>query len=146
MTQASPYVIPQIIEDVERGNAMGHNRSYHYADILGAGGRIIGRVRYAFAFKKPLNGSLKAMRDLAAVKAGAGPTPADAASAAVARAKSFPASASCLKVRGGGGRGRLMSYNESGGGLHIVPQICSYCKGAWIRSSSVIPYALLLVV
>ncbi len=42
--------------------AMGHNRAYHYADMFGADGRRIGRVRYGFSFRRPLDSLLKQYR------------------------------------------------------------------------------------
>jgi hypothetical protein len=41
---------------------MGHNRAYHYADMFGADGRRIGRVRYGFSFRRPLDSLLKQYR------------------------------------------------------------------------------------
>ena len=52
----------QVLEDVEIGAALGHNRAYHYADIFGADGKRVGRVRYGFTFRRPLEGLLKEYR------------------------------------------------------------------------------------
>ncbi len=39
--------------------ALGYNRAYHYVDVFGADGKRIGRVRYGYCFRRPLDGLLK---------------------------------------------------------------------------------------
>lgn len=39
--------------------ALGYNRAYHYADVFGADGKRLGRVRYGYCFRRPLDGLLK---------------------------------------------------------------------------------------
>lgn len=63
------------------------------ADVHGADGKRIGRVRYGFAFRRPLDGLLKAYR--AATRAGrpkriSEPDPRDPAASAVALAQAQP--------------------------------------------------------
>ena len=41
---------------------MGHNRAYHYADVHGANGQKVGRVRYGFTFRRPLDSLLREFR------------------------------------------------------------------------------------
>lgn len=42
--------------------ALGYNRAYHYADVYGADGKRVGRVRYGFSFRKPLDSLIKEYR------------------------------------------------------------------------------------
>lgn len=42
--------------------AVGAHRPYHYADVFGADGKRIGRVRYGYGFKRPLDTMLNDYR------------------------------------------------------------------------------------
>lgn len=94
---AAPWHL-QVIEDVERGWSPS-NPAYHHAEVLGAGGRRIGSVRYSLTFRKPLDAALRQFKEIAASKAAArSPAATDAAAAAIARARASPASAACIRV------------------------------------------------
>jgi hypothetical protein len=44
---------------------VGRPRVYHHADILGRGGQLLGRVRYALAFKRPAGELVRLARAVA---------------------------------------------------------------------------------
>lgn len=44
--------------------ALGSNKSFHYTNIVGAGGAVLGRVRYAFSVKRPLHDAVRAYRGM----------------------------------------------------------------------------------
>eukprot|EP00983_Pelagomonas_calceolata_P086902 1156850-Pelagomonas_calceolata.AAC.20 len=48
-----------VLEDLEVGAALGPSHAYHHADVLGADGRRVGRVRYGFTFRRPLDSLLR---------------------------------------------------------------------------------------
>jgi len=49
----------QVIEDLEVGAALGPSHAYHHADVVGADGQRVGRVRYGFTFRRPLENLLR---------------------------------------------------------------------------------------
>ena len=63
--------------------ALGHNRAYHYADIFGADGKRIGRIRYGFSFRRPMDSLLKEYRSWVRSKRPSEPDPRDPAFMAV---------------------------------------------------------------
>jgi hypothetical protein len=52
----------QLLDDVDIGSALGHNLAWHHVDVFGADGKRIGRVRYGFRFRKPLDSLVKQYR------------------------------------------------------------------------------------
>eukprot|EP00798_Chlamydomonas_sp_ICE-L_P022119 gene22119-29179_t len=88
----------QVLEDVEIGAGLGHNRAYHYADVYGADGKRVGRVRYGFSFRKPLDSLIKQYRLFARSKRPTEPDVRDPAFQAVQAAEVQPKAASHIKV------------------------------------------------
>lgn len=88
----------QVLEDLEIGAALGYNRAYHYADVFGADGKRLGRVRYGYCFRRPLDGLLKEYKLQARSKRASEPDERDPATAAVQQALNQPGNTSCIKV------------------------------------------------
>ncbi|EFJ46513.1 hypothetical protein VOLCADRAFT_118102 [Volvox carteri f. nagariensis] len=88
----------QVLEDLEIGAALGYNRAYHYADVFGADGKRLGRVRYGYCFRRPLDSLLKEYRVQARTKRPSDPDERDPATQAVQLALSQPGNNSCIKV------------------------------------------------
>ena len=44
------------------GAATGPHHAYHYAEVLGANGQRVGRVRYGFTFRRPMDDALRAYK------------------------------------------------------------------------------------
>lgn len=63
--------------------ALGYNRAYHYADVFGADGNRMGRVRYGYCFRRPLDSILKEYRLRARTKRASDPDERDPATQAV---------------------------------------------------------------
>jgi hypothetical protein len=49
--------------DFCRYAALGANKAYHYAEVKGAAGQILGRVRYGYSVKLSLDSAIKAYRE-----------------------------------------------------------------------------------
>jgi hypothetical protein len=88
----------QLLEDIELGAALGHNLAWHHVDVFGADGRRIGRVRYGFRFRKPLDSLIQQYRDFARSKRPSEPDQRDVAFIAVESAMVQPKQASHVKV------------------------------------------------
>ncbi|GFR44254.1 hypothetical protein Agub_g5456 [Astrephomene gubernaculifera] len=88
----------QVLEDLEIGAALGYNRAYHYADVFGADGRRLGRVRYGYCFRRPLDSLLQEYRAQARSKRAAEPDERDPATGAVQQALTQAGASSCIKV------------------------------------------------
>ncbi|KAG1672779.1 hypothetical protein FOA52_002767 [Chlamydomonas sp. UWO 241] len=88
----------QILDDVDIGNALGANVSWHHVDVYGADGRRVARVRYGFRFRRPLDGLVRQYREFARSKRPSEPDARDPATVAVEAATATPRSASYVKV------------------------------------------------
>ncbi|GIL57334.1 hypothetical protein Vafri_12599 [Volvox africanus] len=88
----------QVLEDLEIGAALGYNRAYHYADVFGADGKRLGRVRYGYCFRRPLDSLLKEFRLQTRTKRASDPDERDPATQAVQLALTQPGNNSCIKV------------------------------------------------
>ncbi|GLC41809.1 hypothetical protein PLESTM_001241900 [Pleodorina starrii] len=88
----------QVLEDLEIGAALGYNRAYHYTDVFGADGKRLGRVRYGYCFRRPLDSLLKEYRLQARTKRASDPDERDPATRAVQMALTQPGNNSCIKV------------------------------------------------
>lgn len=73
----------QLLDDVDIGAALGHNIAWHHIDVFGADNRRIGRVRYGFRFRKPIDALVKQYRDFERSKRPSEPDPRDPAFVAV---------------------------------------------------------------
>eukprot|EP00198_Chlamydomonas_reinhardtii_P003427 XP_001692763.1 predicted protein [Chlamydomonas reinhardtii] len=73
----------EVLEDLEIGAALGYNRAYHYADVFGADGKRLGRLRYGYCFRRPLDALLKEWRAAGRHKRRSEPDERDPATAAV---------------------------------------------------------------
>jgi hypothetical protein len=60
-----------LLEDLEVGAALGHNKAFHHADIKGPAGQLLGRVRYGYRVLKPLDSLIKQYKEGAKAAAAA---------------------------------------------------------------------------
>ncbi|KAG2486785.1 hypothetical protein HYH03_014584 [Edaphochlamys debaryana] len=88
----------QVLEDLEIGAALGYNRAYHYVDVFGADGKRLGRVRYGYCFRRPLDSLLKEYRLQARQKRPSEPDERDPATQAVQLALTQAGNNQCIKV------------------------------------------------
>ncbi|KXZ46909.1 hypothetical protein GPECTOR_39g403 [Gonium pectorale] len=110
----------QVIEDLEIGAALGYNRAYHYADVFGADGKRLGRVRYGYCFRRPLDSLLKEYRIQSRTKRASEPDERDPATGAVQQALTQPGNSTCVKVIIERCEGLVVS---GGTGLTIKPYV-----------------------
>uniref|UniRef100_A0A061R9T6 Protein fantom n=1 Tax=Tetraselmis sp. GSL018 TaxID=582737 RepID=A0A061R9T6_9CHLO len=101
--------LQQCLDDFRLGAAVGRNRQYHYTDILGPGGRYLGRLRWSASMLKPIDEAMREYRRNAAAKKSAvlqdRPPDEDPAARAIALAATEPHSASHLRICVRGCRG-----------------------------------------
>ncbi|KAG2447989.1 hypothetical protein HYH02_007017 [Chlamydomonas schloesseri] len=93
------FSLKQVLEDLEIGAALGYNRAYHYADVFGADGKRLGRLRYGYCFRRPLDALLKEWRVASRHKRRSSePDERDPATAAVQQALTQPGNSQAVKV------------------------------------------------
>ncbi|KAK9810202.1 hypothetical protein WJX72_006558 [[Myrmecia] bisecta] len=88
----------QLLDHTELGLAGPANRKYQYADVHSAGGRYIGKVRYAVSVLRPMEMAIRAYRRTWQPADNALARGQDCAAAAVAQAQAHPESASHIQV------------------------------------------------
>ncbi|KAG2431181.1 hypothetical protein HXX76_009709 [Chlamydomonas incerta] len=92
------FSLKQVLEDLEIGAALGYNRAYHYADVFGADGKRLGRLRYGYCFRRPLDALLKEWRAAGRHKRRSEPDERDPATTAVQQALTQPGTSQAVKV------------------------------------------------
>ena len=75
--------LPPIPQHPHLRTALGLNRAYHYADVFGAAGQKLGRIRYGFSFRKGMDSLVKEYRSWSRTKRPSEPDQRDPALQAV---------------------------------------------------------------
>ena len=112
-------------------SALGNNLSWHHADVFGADGRRIGRVRYGFRFRKPLDSLVKQYKEWFRSKRPSEPHVADPAFIAVETVSGV------MKGIISTGTGLAGLVHREGSCMEVTTSAQTHQKGVSPRGSSV---------